>query len=494
MSLSRVRQAEARRSVAQEATVIISALVGAAVGGALGWTIRNSTDSTRTRVLEELYSRKLRLAEQVRDEATRSFNANRVEMAGFAERFGAHASEIEALRERLARSEQQLSAAQAELQQLRAEIPACREAAAAGERAGDEARELIDAAEQRALRAAAAQDQAYGEIMALSEQLSSTQAHQAALQLRSEELEAACLQQQSALENSHGAAARLQLELTSARESLACRASELEQLTEFAAELEPLRAALSDRERMLAGSAEQIESDRARIEELAAEAARLPALLAERDARGERIDELKAQLAQLSARVQTLPQLQTELRQLQEQAKSSARELERERQRGAKLEAAGAARETEARSMSHDLARVQKELAVALASLESKQRESERGAAKLAGLQTQLAERDERLRTLKPVARSKTAEIALRPKAQQRSARATVSDDLMRITGIGPVLAKKLRRVGIATFDQLAALTRPDLETLAEKLGIGVERIRREGWIASARTEARARN
>jgi predicted flap endonuclease-1-like 5' DNA nuclease len=54
------------------------------------------------------------------------------------------------------------------------------------------------------------------------------------------------------------------------------------------------------------------------------------------------------------------------------------------------------------------------------------------------------------------------------------------------------VLEKKLRRLGISTFQQLASLSREELERVAERLGLSVERIRREGWISAARDELRS--
>ena len=56
------------------------------------------------------------------------------------------------------------------------------------------------------------------------------------------------------------------------------------------------------------------------------------------------------------------------------------------------------------------------------------------------------------------------------------------------------MLAKRLRRLGVAFFIQLAESTRPDLEVPTEKLGIAAERTRCESRISSARVEARARD
>jgi predicted flap endonuclease-1-like 5' DNA nuclease len=54
------------------------------------------------------------------------------------------------------------------------------------------------------------------------------------------------------------------------------------------------------------------------------------------------------------------------------------------------------------------------------------------------------------------------------------------------------VLEKKLNRLGLRTYRQIAALDKDEVEKLADRLGLTSERIRREGWIASAKSVLRA--
>ena len=76
--------------------------------------------------MEELYTRKLRFAEQQRDESIKVLNVNRVEMAGYAARFDALDVELARGREALAAAQSVCAATSAELAQHNSEIDACR--------------------------------------------------------------------------------------------------------------------------------------------------------------------------------------------------------------------------------------------------------------------------------------------------------------------------------------------------------------------------------
>jgi predicted flap endonuclease-1-like 5' DNA nuclease len=62
-------------------------------------------------------------------------------------------------------------------------------------------------------------------------------------------------------------------------------------------------------------------------------------------------------------------------------------------------------------------------------------------------------------------------------------------DDLQCIHGIGPVLERRLRRLGITRFGQIAQWTSDDIARIADQLEDSAERIRRDGWVQSARRE-----
>ena len=73
------------------------------------------------------------------------------------------------------------------------------------------------------------------------------------------------------------------------------------------------------------------------------------------------------------------------------------------------------------------------------------------------------------------------------PKAKKADA---AGDDLSEISGVGPVIVKKLHGEGITTFAQVAAWTDADVEAIEEKLSFK-GRVGREDWIAQAKVLAK---
>ncbi|MEM9664084.1 MAG: hypothetical protein AAF970_04065 [Bacteroidota bacterium] len=60
-------------------------------------------------------------------------------------------------------------------------------------------------------------------------------------------------------------------------------------------------------------------------------------------------------------------------------------------------------------------------------------------------------------------------------------------DDLKRIYGIGPYIEGKLAEIGITTFRQVAQFTDRDIDRVGQHIDFFPDRIRREGWLESAR-------
>jgi predicted flap endonuclease-1-like 5' DNA nuclease len=78
---------------------------------------------------------------------------------------------------------------------------------------------------------------------------------------------------------------------------------------------------------------------------------------------------------------------------------------------------------------------------------------------------------------------------AVAPRADTKvkaKAKATVTDDLSKITGVGPALVKKLTAEGITTYAQIAALKKADIDPLDEKIGAR-GRITRNAWVNQAK-------
>jgi large subunit ribosomal protein L21 len=74
------------------------------------------------------------------------------------------------------------------------------------------------------------------------------------------------------------------------------------------------------------------------------------------------------------------------------------------------------------------------------------------------------------------------------PKAKK--AAASDGDDLTTISGVGPVIVKKLHGEGVTTFAQIAAWTDADVEAIEEKLSFK-GRVGREEWIKQAKELAK---
>jgi predicted flap endonuclease-1-like 5' DNA nuclease len=72
-------------------------------------------------------------------------------------------------------------------------------------------------------------------------------------------------------------------------------------------------------------------------------------------------------------------------------------------------------------------------------------------------------------------------------KAEQEQAKAPERDDLRAIYGIGPKFEKGLHAAGIHRYRQIAEWTNEDVDAIAATLGVKPARIRKAGWVESAR-------
>ncbi|MGC1495979.1 MAG: 50S ribosomal protein L21 [Sulfitobacter sp.] len=89
---------------------------------------------------------------------------------------------------------------------------------------------------------------------------------------------------------------------------------------------------------------------------------------------------------------------------------------------------------------------------------------------------------------------AKKAEPKTEAKAEKAAPKAKkadkAGDDLSEISGVGPVIVKKLHGEGVTTFAQVAAWTEADVEAIEEKLSFK-GRVGREDWIAQAKELAK---
>ena len=75
-------------------------------------------------------------------------------------------------------------------------------------------------------------------------------------------------------------------------------------------------------------------------------------------------------------------------------------------------------------------------------------------------------------------------------KAAPKRAAKSDGDDLTTISGVGPVIVKKLHAEGVTTFAQIAKWTEADVSAIEEKLSFK-GRVGREDWIAQAKELAK---
>ncbi len=78
------------------------------------------------------------------------------------------------------------------------------------------------------------------------------------------------------------------------------------------------------------------------------------------------------------------------------------------------------------------------------------------------------------------------AEAPKAAKADAPAPAASGGDDLKKLSGVGPVLEKKLIEAGVTSFAQIAAWGPADIEEFDEKLSFK-GRIEREGWVEQAK-------
>ena len=89
----------------------------------------------------------------------------------------------------------------------------------------------------------------------------------------------------------------------------------------------------------------------------------------------------------------------------------------------------------------------------------------------------------------KPAAKKEAAKKEAAPKAEAAK-KETAADDLKKLSGVGPVLEKKLIEAGVTSFAQIASWKAKDIEEFDEKLSFK-GRIEREGWVDQAKKLAK---
>lgn len=75
---------------------------------------------------------------------------------------------------------------------------------------------------------------------------------------------------------------------------------------------------------------------------------------------------------------------------------------------------------------------------------------------------------------------------AAQPAPATTAAPPAAGDDLKKLSGVGPVMEKKLHALGVTTFADIAGWGEADIDRIEEELN-AKGRVAREGWVAQAR-------
>jgi predicted flap endonuclease-1-like 5' DNA nuclease len=108
--------------------------------------------------------------------------------------------------------------------------------------------------------------------------------------------------------------------------------------------------------------------------------------------------------------------------------------------------------------------------------------------AELEAVKSQLAAREFSIKELEFAVLAKETKVRDLEKELQstRAPGEGPGDDLQQIRGIGRGFERELRRIGVRTFEQIAAWTPEDIDAIAPQIKAQPERIRRDGWVEHA--------
>ena len=313
-------------------------VVTALVAGLFGWTLRSMRRGTERRVLDEIYTRKVKLAEEERDRAIVQLNEMKVEVTTFQERFDGYESEVARLQDELRSVETALGTTETERKKREQELAHAREEIATGLAERERARRTLEEAsaergrfEESISETRATLERRDAEVADLSQRLASRDETIGGLRTDSEQAAASVEEVRAERDGT-----REELERT--RALLATRSSEVgdldERLVEQAAEVERLRAELGAREDELREQAsereERLRREMAeREEELRAE---INARAEELAARATQLTERSATIEHLRARLAELEPLPAELASVREQWAAAERSWGEERE------------------------------------------------------------------------------------------------------------------------------------------------------------------
>ena len=125
--------------------------------------------------------------------------------------------------------------------------------------------------------------------------------------------------------------------------------------------------------------------------------------------------------------------------------------------------------------------------------LESENHEAREQLAGLAKLRAKLESQSvtaQKALTKRSSPKPKPQKTSARKSRASKSVRSSSKDDLTQIVGIGKVYQRRLNKIGISTFKQIAGWSKKDTDAIEDKLGLG-DRINNEKWVKQAKSLAK---
>jgi len=445
----------------------LAALVG---GGGIGWWLRGRYNWSRSVMLDELWTRKIKSFEESADQAraseTRAVSARNVaeehlvkeqqrgaELEQYA---GGLEGEVEARRGDLRRERDKLEELERYAAELDVELRETRETSSAD-------RTRLEGLERRLKNLSPYP----GRLEECEAALARTEA-QSAQEAEEKDAEIARLTDWIAeLTPLSETLRRRGEELSAQRETEAELRLQLEERAGVVRELEQRHQRLRDeaeqRERVVEDQRRAEESLRARVAELetslAGQAEDLVLQKQETIERSLKVTELEVELGRYRRELEAL--------------RAASRELERATE--------GSAPTKPGRSKSAKKKSTKKK------STKKKSTKKKTAAKKKAATKKKASKVRKRAATRPAEAGGTPPKDELKPKGSApKKLPRRGADDLTAIKGIGPKVSAKLSAAGVRTYAQLAALEGQRLETLASEIEVPQLRIEREGWIPAA--------
>ena len=293
--------------------------------------------------------------------------------------------------------------------------------------------------------------------------------------------------------------------------------TQLKQLDQERGRFESERIELVAKVEAKAGTAEEIQQLTKKLKEQESQHAELVELVEVAEKHGDDAAEKLAQIQsthqqdrqefaqtkqQFTELSQTVEELKKDLQRERSEKEYTVRELEDQRRTVTRLQEEAPAAARQQKMFNESNAGVEQQLREELRDQEKRimELESEHHDAleklklmskTVASVESKIAENESQFKAKKSKTASKTSSKTTAKKATAKSknskfAQESDKDDLTKISGIGPVIQKKLYRIEVTTFEQIAGWSKKEAAEFDEKLAFK-DRVGREEWVKQAK-------